>query len=666
MGNTDSALSDPTRDYVRTDQAYSSPQDLAARRRTLGVLVDDLDHTDTEEQTDAFSSRRRDPVASSSAPQPSASTPTSPTSATMTTSMTNTTALANTIAVSTDTSEHADLLSALRALEGAAEERTGSEQSRDDHYHQHQNRSHSHSRHEFGSDSEDSDSEESEAANRMIAQLQDAIGGPSELTMLGNSRQVLAAIIHRKTAVLAPFRLHPASLTLLAYSALDEEEVLSSDGEQNPLYGVRSAAGDENSNGNSNQLSRLHSEEFSSQQKQKQQQPLVLLTEPATSESTSTLSAKSASSSSAATSSSSSSASSSSFASSISASTTNTLHTDLSTTGEQKWEGDRIRFTYDATTNTTLHVYMGVVEHIEKRSSCVSFHARDSKDLALVGADDVLQMELHMDESSISAHEGLKFPVSTSANAKAFELIPGFKHPFLTPATEPLHLAQYRKKMLEACPEENYYPLVFKLETPVSLKDDPVVSAQYVYCDFVPSPDNESIFEIRHLFTRIQYKGKLYTMEDIYGCELPIDEDEIGHECVICICDPPNTLVLPCRHLCLCEDCANNFRGQSDRCPICRTQILSMILIKSKSVVSQSTSDDGAPNTQKLGKQQSGPSSPAQSQPPAHSAVSLQPRSHSPPPLAAASVSSADRLLDQLNSDDEETEFGAPFSGHLL
>ena len=52
----------------------------------------------------------------------------------------------------------------------------------------------------------------------------------------------------------------------------------------------------------------------------------------------------------------------------------------------------------------------------------------------------------------------------------------------------------------------------------------------------------------------------------------PSDDEnsDNSNECVVCLSDLRDTLILPCRHLCLCNSCADTLRYQANNCPICR------------------------------------------------------------------------------------------------
>ncbi len=53
-----------------------------------------------------------------------------------------------------------------------------------------------------------------------------------------------------------------------------------------------------------------------------------------------------------------------------------------------------------------------------------------------------------------------------------------------------------------------------------------------------------------------------------------------GAECIICMSEPRNTTVLPCRHMCLCGECAEALRRNGSTCPICRTKVESLLQIR--------------------------------------------------------------------------------------
>lgn len=84
--------------------------------------------------------------------------------------------------------------------------------------------------------------------------------------------------------------------------------------------------------------------------------------------------------------------------------------------------------------------------------------------------------------------------------------------------------------------------------------------------------------------------GLPYLLQEIYGIENkqtdqskidPDDEvEDSGAECVICMSDMRDTLILPCRHLCLCSTCAESLRYQASNCPICRSPFRALLQIR--------------------------------------------------------------------------------------
>ena len=61
------------------------------------------------------------------------------------------------------------------------------------------------------------------------------------------------------------------------------------------------------------------------------------------------------------------------------------------------------------------------------------------------------------------------------------------------------------------------------------------------------------------------------------------EEDEFEDntaECVICMSDIRDTLILPCRHLCLCNGCADSLRYQANNCPICRAPFRALLQLR--------------------------------------------------------------------------------------
>uniref|UniRef100_G3NFG2 E3 ubiquitin-protein ligase n=1 Tax=Gasterosteus aculeatus aculeatus TaxID=481459 RepID=G3NFG2_GASAC len=87
-----------------------------------------------------------------------------------------------------------------------------------------------------------------------------------------------------------------------------------------------------------------------------------------------------------------------------------------------------------------------------------------------------------------------------------------------------------------------------------------------------------------------QVDGVSYLLQEIYGIEnkynsqeSKVADDEISDnsaECVVCLSDVRDTLILPCRHLCLCNACADTLRYQANCCPICRLPFRALLQIR--------------------------------------------------------------------------------------
>lgn len=53
---------------------------------------------------------------------------------------------------------------------------------------------------------------------------------------------------------------------------------------------------------------------------------------------------------------------------------------------------------------------------------------------------------------------------------------------------------------------------------------------------------------------------------------------EISEECVICMSEPCNMIMVPCGHLCMCSGCSDMIATKGNgKCPICRAAVITRI-----------------------------------------------------------------------------------------
>jgi hypothetical protein len=81
----------------------------------------------------------------------------------------------------------------------------------------------------------------------------------------------------------------------------------------------------------------------------------------------------------------------------------------------------------------------------------------------------------------------------------------------------------------------------------------------------------ESVWKPKLIKQFFYIKSRYFRLSELYGVE-PGEEERT--ECVVCMMDRKNVVLLPCRHACLCWNCANIMaRDSESKCPICREMV---------------------------------------------------------------------------------------------
>jgi len=154
----------------------------------------------------------------------------------------------------------------------------------------------------------------------------------------------------------------------------------------------------------------------------------------------------------------------------------------------------------------------------------------------------------------------------------------GLGQSYMQTPTEYLDTSQFKEEELTYNAEQNCYPVVVVLEcSGTDPKSRPI--SQTTFAALIHCADDSWV--IKPVKQKIRFEDKSYVIHEIFGLES--GETDIGKDCVICMTEPRDTTVLPCRHMCLCSACAEALRHQSNKCPICRSTVRSMVEIKIRS-----------------------------------------------------------------------------------
>ncbi|CAN1805450.1 Probable E3 ubiquitin-protein ligase LOG2 [Linum perenne] len=164
----------------------------------------------------------------------------------------------------------------------------------------------------------------------------------------------------------------------------------------------------------------------------------------------------------------------------------------------------------------------------------------------------------------------------------------GLGQKFRQPSGTGIDFSKLDEEKLLKQGEMDLYPLVVKAEaTPASQNgsegNDTLGTSNSQITQAVFEKEKGE-YHVRVMKQILFVNGMRYELQEIYGIgntvDGEVDANDPGKECVICLSEPRDTTVLPCRHMCMCSGCAKVLRFQTNRCPICRQPVERLLEIK--------------------------------------------------------------------------------------
>ncbi|AQL07959.1 Probable E3 ubiquitin-protein ligase LOG2 [Zea mays] len=166
----------------------------------------------------------------------------------------------------------------------------------------------------------------------------------------------------------------------------------------------------------------------------------------------------------------------------------------------------------------------------------------------------------------------------------------GLGQKFRQPSGTGIDFSVFEESDLLKQGDMDVYPLAVKAETTLSVDHPPegddqkMITPNSQITQAVFEKKENGDYQVRVVCQILWVNGTRYELQEIYGIgnsmEGDADANDPGKECVICLSEPRDTTVLPCRHMCMCSECAKVLRYQTTRCPICRQPVERLLEIK--------------------------------------------------------------------------------------
>ncbi|KAG2325061.1 hypothetical protein Bca52824_007789 [Brassica carinata] len=171
----------------------------------------------------------------------------------------------------------------------------------------------------------------------------------------------------------------------------------------------------------------------------------------------------------------------------------------------------------------------------------------------------------------IPTKEADLFPSTTVSFLK------GLGQKFKQPCGTGIDFSALSEAELVEANDSDVYHVAVKAEAEGDLESSRTPNRQITHA--ILEKDKGELYKAKVVKQILWVNGSKYVLQEIYGIGNTAadgdgdDETESGKECVICLTEPRDTTVLPCRHMCMCSGCAKLLRFQTNLCPICRQPV---------------------------------------------------------------------------------------------
>ena len=142
------------------------------------------------------------------------------------------------------------------------------------------------------------------------------------------------------------------------------------------------------------------------------------------------------------------------------------------------------------------------------------------------------------------------------------------------PATAiPISLSA-NEELMASRENEGIFPAVIEI-FPVKKE---IPQAEISYLRFT---HEESVWKPKLIQQFFYIRKRYFRLLELYGVG---PGEERRSECVVCMTDRKTVVLLPCRHVCLCGNCANIMaKDPKSKCPICREMVVNYMGLEGKS-----------------------------------------------------------------------------------